>query len=118
MRNLALGILLAVALGCTQPAAAPPFPQAGQGPAGRRSTSITIILQTEVGAFSTRLGAVGANSVSSRYFHEFVNAYFTTRDPTNEVVPWLAVELPSLDSGTLKVLDDGGMEVNWKLGPG
>jgi peptide/nickel transport system substrate-binding protein len=118
MRHLCLGILLAVALGCTPPAAVAPSQQAGQGPAPRRSTSITIILQTEVGAFSTRLGAVGANSVSSRYFHEFVNAYLTTRDPTNELVPWLAAELPKLDNGMLKLLEDGGMEVTWKLRPG
>jgi peptide/nickel transport system substrate-binding protein len=118
MRYLCLGLLLAVVVGCGQPTGVTTSPQAGQGAAPRRSTSITIILQTEVGAFSTRLQAVGANSVSSRYFHEFVNAYLTTRNPGNEVVPWLAVELPSLDNGSLKVLEDGGMEVTWKLRPG
>lgn len=118
MRRLVLSLLLIALFGCGQTAADTKSSQPGQSSAARRSTAITIILQTEVGAFSTRLDATGANSVSSRYFHEFVNAYLTTRDPENEVRPWLATELPSLDNGLLKVLDDGGMEVTWKLRPG
>src|SRR5689334_4966963 len=97
MRYLCLGMLLVAVLGCSQPAAVTTTPQGEERAAARRSTSFTIVLQNEVGAFSTRLGAVGAVSVPSRYFHEFVNAYLTTRDTTNELVPWLATELPTLD---------------------
>lgn len=112
-------ILLVVLVGCARPTAAPgasaPREEAGSAAPQRAPTSISIVLPVEIGAFSTRLEAVGGNAVPSRYFHEFVNAYLTTRDLTNELAPWLAEELPSLDRGTWTVRDDGGMEVTWKL---
>lgn len=56
--------------------------------------------------------------VPSRYFREFPNAYLTTYNADDEPVPWLAASIPSLDDGSWIVLDDGRMQVTWKLRPG
>jgi peptide/nickel transport system substrate-binding protein len=56
--------------------------------------------------------------VPSRYFREFDNAYLTTYNQQDETNPWLVTQVPSLDDETWKVLDNGGMEVTWKLRPG
>jgi peptide/nickel transport system substrate-binding protein len=61
---------------------------------------------------------VGAAAVPTRYFKEFPNAFLTTLDPQDEPAAWMASAPPSLDDGTWRVLDDGRMEVTWKLRPG
>src|SRR5207249_5460433 len=72
----------------------------------------------EVNAFTTGLNQAAANSPPSRYFHEFTNAYLTTRDVSDDVRPWLAASLPSVDDGTWRVADDGRMDVTWTLRSG
>jgi peptide/nickel transport system substrate-binding protein len=101
--------------------AAPPTREAGApDSAGQPETppqrkAITIALQAEINALTTGLNQAAANSPPSRFFHEFTNAYLTTRDANDEVRPWLAESLPSQDDGTWKVADDGRMEVIWRL---
>ena len=81
--------------------------------------AIEILIRGGPNAFITEVGGLsGPTARPSRYFHEFVNAYVTTRDHDDEVAPHLAAALPSLDDGTWKLLPDGGMEVTWKLRPG
>jgi peptide/nickel transport system substrate-binding protein len=41
----------------------------------------------------------------------------TTTDERMQVVPLLAVEIPTLDNGGVKLLPGGGMDVIWKLRP-
>ena len=61
---------------------------------------------------------LGAAAVPTRYFKEFPNAFLTTLDQQDEPVAWMATGLPSLDDGSWRMLDDGRMEVTWKLRPG
>jgi len=63
------------------------------------------------------MNQAGINNPPSRYFHEFVNAYLTLRDQNDDVQPWIAAELPTLDAGSWKLAADGGMELTWKLRP-
>ena len=80
--------------------------------------SITIAFPAEINALATQLELVGTNALPSRYMHEFLKAYLTVRNHDDLVEAHLAAELPSLDNGTWKVLDDGRMEVTWRLRPG
>jgi len=79
--------------------------------------SITIALPVDPPALGGSV-IIGVSAVPSRYFREFPNAYLTAYNPQDQAVPWLAATLPSLDDGTWKVMDDGRMEVTWKLRPG
>jgi peptide/nickel transport system substrate-binding protein len=113
-------VLLAfVVVACATPAAAPgTTPSAIQAQPAPARKSIVIALQAEINALTTGIGQAAANSPPSRFFHEFTNAYLSTRDPNDEVQPWLVDKLPSLDDGTWVVSADGRMDVTWKLRTG
>lgn len=87
-------------------------------PARSGPKSITIALPIDPTALGGSMQGLGAAAVPTRYFKEFPNAYLTTLDQQDEPVAWIATALPTLDDGTLRVLDDGRMEVTWKLRPG
>jgi peptide/nickel transport system substrate-binding protein len=99
--------------GETTPGSAGNAPSARSGP-----KSITIVLPIDPTALGGSMQGLGAAAVPTRYFKEFPNAYLTTLDPQDEPTPWMATAIPSLDDGTLRVLDDGRMEVTWTLRPG
>jgi peptide/nickel transport system substrate-binding protein len=109
-------LMLLVVVGCAKPASAPAGPSISEPPPLRRA--ITVALQAEINAFTGGMNQLGIISTPSRYFHEFVNAYVTTRDRNDDVRPWLAVDVPSVEGGTWRVADDGSMAVTWKLRPG
>jgi peptide/nickel transport system substrate-binding protein len=115
---VAFAALLVAAMGC---AASPSGQVAGGGPAAAVTPArggpkaITIALPIDPTALAGGMLGLGAATVPSRYFKEFPNAYLSTYNAQDEPVPWLTDELPSLDSGTWRVLDDGRMEVTWKL---
>src|SRR5947208_288957 len=113
----ALPVALAVALlSCASPASRPSGAVPAQPqPAPPQRKTITIALQAEINALTTGLNQAAANSPPSRFFHEFTNSYLTTRDADDELVPRLATELPSVEAGTWRVLDDGRMDVTWRL---
>lgn len=114
-------LLLVVGAGC----AANPAGQAERGsmtpvavPERVGPKAITIILPIDPISLGGGIQGNGLATVPTRYFKEFPNAYLTTYNPQDETVPWLATQLPSLDDGTWRVLDDGRMEITWKLRPG
>jgi len=87
-----------------------------QPPGGRAGPkTITIAFPIDPTALGGSMSGLGAAAVPSRYFREFPNAYLTTYNAQDEPVPWLVTELPSIDDGSWKVLDDGRMEVTWRL---
>ena len=90
----------------------------GAPPARVGPKSISIVLPIDPTALGGSMQGLGAAAVPTRYFKEFPNAYLTTLDRQDEPSPWMATAVPSLDDGTLRVLDDGRMEVTWKLRPG
>ncbi len=91
---------------------------AGAPPARTGPKAITIVLPIDPTALGGSMQGLGAAAVPTRYFKEFPNAYLTTLDQQDEPAPWMATAVPSLDDGSLRVLDDGRMEVTWKLRPG
>ncbi len=111
----ALAILLIVATSCAVGPVGQRQPGEAIAPARSGPKSITLSLPIDPIGLAGGMAGNGAAVVPSRYFREFPNAYLTTYDPNDEVVPWLVTELPSLDNGTWTVRDDGRMEVTWKL---
>src|SRR5438067_4507555 len=117
-RHLLTRALLLLVTACATP---------GSRPAGGTTQRVTpperkaieILIRGGPNTLITEAGGLsGPTARPTRYFHEFVNAYVTTRDGDDEVAPHLVAALPSLDSGTWKLHPDGGMEVTWKLRPG
>src|SRR5713226_7270552 len=106
--------LLFAASGCATGPSAQAVPGAPT-PERPAPKSITIAFPIDPTALGGSMSGLGAAAVPSRYFREFANAYLTTYNAQDEPVPWLVTELPSLDNGTWNVLDDGRMEVIWKL---
>lgn len=112
-----LAVLLLLVSGCAgspmSREAPAPVPAAGR--AGPKS--LTVALPIDPTSLAGTM-ALGVATVPSRYFKEFPNAYLTTYNAQDQLVPWLAASLPSLDDGTWKLLDDGRMAVTWRLRPG
>jgi peptide/nickel transport system substrate-binding protein len=117
-RLLAVAVLF-ITGGCASGPAAPASSGASQPAAPSAPKSITIAFPHDPNSLGGSL-AGGSQSavVPSRYFREFPNAYLTTYNQQDETTAWLVTQVPSLDDGTWTVLDNGGMEVTWKLRPG
>src|SRR5437762_2773446 len=112
-----VGVL--VMSGCVSGPAVPTSSGASQPAAPSAPKFITIAFPLDPNSLGGSLtGGNQAAVVPSRYFREFDNAYLTTYNQQDETNPWLATQVPSLDDGSWKVLDNGGMEVTWKLRPG
>jgi len=113
-RCAALALAAAVFVGCTSSArqaevGGPPAASSAQRKA------ITVALPAELNALATDLGVFGALSRPTSYVHAFLHSYVTVRDDKDDASPQAAAELPSLEAGTWKLLDDGTMAVTWKL---
>ncbi|HZT08668.1 MAG TPA: ABC transporter substrate-binding protein [Chloroflexota bacterium] len=116
--HVVAGVLVLAFAACAAPSSPSKAPGTPAAPAQRSGPkALTIALPVEPPALGGSV-IIGVSAVPSRYFREFPNAYLTTHDPQDQPAPWLAAALPSLDDGTWKVLDDGRMEVTWKLRPG
>ena len=50
--------------------------------------------------------------------HSCVIEGLTTNDQNMRVIPVLAIEVPTLENGGVKLRADGGMDVTWRLRPG
>ena len=111
--RLALGALIGpVLIGCSGPGTAGDRGE-GSVPASQRK-AITISLEGEINALATELDSSGV-SAASTYVHDFLHNYLTVHGDNDEVLPQIAAELPSLETGTWKVLPDGRMDVTWHL---
>ena len=112
-------LIVLTGVACAGPASAPAGgPASGAAPPAPQRKAIVIALQAEVNALTGGMNQTGILNPPSRYFHEFVNAYLTYRDQNDDVRPWIAADLPSVAAGTWRVLDDGRMEMTWKLRQG
>jgi peptide/nickel transport system substrate-binding protein len=115
-----LAVLALLSAGCAGSANQSPGDRSSSASTPARSgpKAITIVLPIDPTALGGSMQGLGAAAVPTRYFKEFPNAYLTTLDQQDEPAAWLATAVPSLDDGTWRVLDDGRMEVTWKLRPG
>jgi peptide/nickel transport system substrate-binding protein len=117
------GALLAVVslfTACTQSAGVAPAGPAGtrQGDASasqRSSRTLTIAMRVEPNSISSRpLATVGIkNKVGSRLF----TAALDINDDRGNARPYLAEELPQLDTDSWRVFPDGTMETRYRLKP-
>jgi peptide/nickel transport system substrate-binding protein len=104
-------VLVAVLVGCAAPAAQP---TTSAPEAMRLPTVLSMVINTEVSNLAMK--AVGPTSPArtTRLF----NAGLTIVDAQTNVLPYLATELPQLNTSSWQVLPDGGMETTWRLRPG
>jgi len=109
---LAVGLLLACAVPSRQ------TDPGGSAPSTAQRKAIAVALPAELNALATDLGVFGALSRPTSYVHAFLHSYVTVRDDKDDVAPLVALDLPSLDAGTWKLLEDGTMAVTWRLRPG
>jgi peptide/nickel transport system substrate-binding protein len=114
--------LLTVALiltACSGPGPAPSSPQ-GSAPSapsapGPSSTGPKVLQL----AFREDPPAIhgGSSGTPEREIGELLNAGLTTWDGSGNLVPKLAVKVPSVADGDWKVSPEGAMEVTWKIRP-
>ncbi len=116
--KFAVALILLLAAGCapTNRDSGAQTSQPGVSSPPMRS-SVTIALRNDINALVGDAEQGGRNTVPSLYVQEFLNAFLTVRDGEDETRPQAARELPSLDTGTWKVSDDGRMDVTWRLRP-
>jgi len=115
----AVGALLALVLaGCASPSTSPASrDSAATGPAVAAPKTLTVLMNDE----PKRLGPIGPgggslqSSSSTPLLYE---GFLTVIDGSGNIVPRLALEIPTIESGDWRVLPDGDMETTWKLRPG
>lgn len=103
-------------LGCA-PAVAPPSAQDTgaevRSPQGKRT--ITAVVSSPIIGFAPiGLTPMGGNIITYMEVH---SNGLVTSDVPRRPIPRLATELPSLDAGTIRILDDGRMTTRWSLRP-
>jgi peptide/nickel transport system substrate-binding protein len=114
--RLALVLAIAVSLiGCAAPsaeaprqAAAPPAQVSGQ------PRTLIMVVNTEVTNLARKIIGPTNPERTTRVF----NADLAIIDGRGEPRPYLAAELPKLNTDTWRVSPDGRMETTWKLRPG
>jgi peptide/nickel transport system substrate-binding protein len=113
--------LLTMLVGCT----AAPAPGGSTSPGGGTTSSgeaqrkaISIAVITDINTLSGTFNSSGIVALPTQYMHQFFTGFITLHNERDEIVPSLAAELPSVERGTWKILDDGRMEVTWKIRPG
>src|SRR5438105_3495331 len=108
-----MGILLTA---CA-PSSLPSAPTSSGGPAQPESS------RTLVGAIRTEPDSLAVRPISSGLFASFAlsrrmfNADLTLPDDKGSPRPYLAEDLPRLNTSTWTVTSDGHMETTWKLKP-
>jgi peptide/nickel transport system substrate-binding protein len=81
---------------------------------GRASTLITAI-RIEPNSLASRLGLSGGATLTTT--RRLFNAYLVIYDQRGDPQPYLATELPRVDSESWRVFDDGRMETTYRLKP-
>src|SRR5688572_12711333 len=116
-----LGLMVTLLAGCVgsatnRPADPDPNQQTASPRQGPKIISMTV--KAEPNVLVTDLETVGGTIYANGAVHPHLNSYLVIDDPTGVTVPILATGLPSLDNGTIRLLDDGRMETTWKLKQG
>src|SRR4051794_7117022 len=101
-------------MSCAAPAATPR--QVGAEPRASATSARTLIMvvNTEVANLATKVVGPTSPDRTTRIF----NAGLTLIDNTGAPRPYLAADLPRLNTDTWRVFPDGRMETTWKLRPG
>ena len=111
VRGYWLVLLGALLLGACAPAGGPARPEGGQAPpAERRVKSLTIVDDSE-----PLIVVTGMGFRINKPLRNAVHHHLAVFDHRGEVVPQLAVELPSLAKGTWVVRPDGTMQTTYRI---
>src|SRR5579871_1594908 len=113
-------LLLAAAVALSSWACAPTAAPASNGPpAASPLTRTTKTIVAAVGVPITGFSAIGlpGNGNTIALFFDVHSNGLVTSDDQGRPIPRLASELPALDKGTLRLLDDGRMTTEYHLRP-
>src|SRR5262245_19972246 len=111
--SLALVILVTACAPAVTPRSTATSPGETESPAPRARKTIIAAIAAPVPPFGP-LGRTGTYAGMINYI-EAHSQGLVTSDAQGRPIPQLAKELPSLDKGTAKVLDDGRMTTTWAL---
>jgi peptide/nickel transport system substrate-binding protein len=110
--------LLAITLlGCGPAAQSPSNRTEGSSPADAQAPRARKTLVAAIGAPLPTFGPLGRTGTYAGAI-QYIEAHshgLVTSDDQGRPVPQLARELPSLERGTARILDDGRMETTWAL---
>jgi peptide/nickel transport system substrate-binding protein len=116
LRGINLLVLLVLLVGCT-PAANrgpdPTGPSSEQAAAPRARKTIIAAIAAPFPPFGP-LGRTGTYAGVIQYIEAHTHGLVTS-DAQGRPIPQLSKELPSLDNGTARILDDGRMTTRWAL---
>jgi ABC-type transport system substrate-binding protein len=113
------GALMLLASACAAPPAGN-TPAAGSGatssaPASRQPKTIVGVVGVPIVGLSA-FGLYGSANNPSGFFELHSNGLVTS-DKSGKPIPQMARELPSLDRGTMRMLDDGRMTTDYSIRP-
>src|SRR6266545_4863963 len=117
--RVVLTLLFLVGAACA-PATTPRAGEApsGGGPAsgatGQPSRTLVIAIRTEPASLASKQQASGVTLTTTK---RLFNAELTIFDQRGQAQPYLAAELPRLQTSSWQVLPDGRMETTYKLKP-
>src|SRR6266545_3629613 len=108
----ALACLALILTACATPAAGP---QGQSAPASSSTGPTTLQLAFREDPTTIHGGSTGT---PEREVAQLLNAGLSAFSPSGDLVPKLAVKVPSVADGDWTITPDGGMEITWKLKPG
>ncbi len=108
---LTLALVACTSLRPGQPADSGRARDAGQARAPQRPIVVAFSTEPDVLEPSMNVGT------GNRDFDALTNAFLAYLGPHQQPIPYLAEQLPSLETGTWKVFPDGRMETTYKLKP-
>ena len=113
---LGITLLASACAGGTSPAAAPA--PGATAPAVQAPKRIVAAIQGEPKVLSYKVDAAGAGGTPGvDNLEELLNAGLVKADDKGNVIPQLAVEVPSLENGLWTLAPDGRMETTWHIRP-
>src|SRR2546428_7026981 len=101
-------------VGCA-PAAAPRTTEAPPASTGQPSRTLVTAIRVEPATLLSSLGLGGGATLS--YTQRLFNAYLTNFDARGDPQPYLAAQLPQLNTDSWRVFPDVRMETTYRLKP-
>src|SRR3954447_5869792 len=115
LRGLSLLLLVSFSIvGCAAPTAQPSGQAAAPAQSGAQARTLIMVVNTEVANLARKMIGPTNPERTTRVF----NADLAIIDNRGEPRPYLAAELPRLNTDSWRVSPDGRMETTWKLRPG
>ncbi|HZT07295.1 MAG TPA: ABC transporter substrate-binding protein [Chloroflexota bacterium] len=115
LRAATVAALIVLVAGCQSAPTGPPGQRAPAGGEPQPSRNLVMLIRVEPASLASKsLQQAGTILTSTR---RLFNATLGLLDDHGEVIPYLAAELPRLNTATWKVFPDGRMETTYTLRP-